>query len=221
METLEQIPLSLDIEEVKRGLRVSNVEQIRPYLEVAKPLISAKAVFQVSYIDEKLEDAVIIDGVRFKSRVLRKNLEKVGRVFPYVVTIGGGLEQKSGACKDLLEQYYLDAIGNVALREARQHLENHLRSRFALGGVSYMSPGSLGDWPIQEQRPLFLLLKAAEESIGVRLNESLLMIPRKSVSGLYFPTEVTFYNCQLCPRQNCEGRKAPYSEALAKEYGLM
>jgi len=221
MEKLEQISLSLDIGEVKGELRASDGAQIQTLLEVAKPLISAQAVYKVCYIEEKLEDAVIIDGIRLSSRVLRKNLEKVGRVFPYVITIGTRLEQKADASKDLLEKYYLDKIGNIALSKTRKHLEDYLRSKFALDGLSYMSPGSLADWPIEEQQPLFSILKGAEVSMGVRLTESLLMIPRKSVSGIYFPTEVTFYSCQLCSRQHCEERKARFKENLAKEYGIL
>jgi hypothetical protein len=221
MEKLEQISTGLDIREVKDALRARDGAQIQSLLEVAKPLISAQAVYRACYIEEKLEDGVIIDGVRFGSRILRKNLETVGRVFPYVVTIGSGLEQKADTSKDLLEKYYLDQIGNIALSKARKHLEDYLRSKFALDGLSYMSPGSLADWPIEEQQPLFSILEGAEASIGVRLTESLLMIPRKSVSGIYFPTEVTFYSCQLCPRQRCEGRKARFDENLAKEYGIL
>jgi hypothetical protein len=221
MEKLEQISLSLDIGKVKDKLQAGDWVQIQTLLEVATPLISAKAVYKVCYIEEKPEETVIIDGIRLKSLILRKNLEKVGRVFPYVITIGTRLEQKADASTDLLEKYYLDKIGNIALSEVRNHLEEHLRSRFALGGLSYMSPGSLEDWPIEEQRPLFSILKGAEVSIGVRLTESLLMIPRKSVSGIYFPTDVTFHSCQLCPRQNCEGRKTRYNEDLAKEYGIL
>jgi Vitamin B12 dependent methionine synthase, activation domain len=221
MEKLEQISLGLDIGEVKDALRASDGAQIQALLGVAKPLISAQAVYRVCYIEEKLEDAVIIDGIRFGSRVLRKNLENVGRVFPYVVTIGARLEQKADACEDLLEKYYLDQIGNIALSKTRKHLEDYLRSKFALDGLSYMSPGSLADWPIEEQQPLFSILKGAEAAMGVRLTESLLMIPRKSVSGIYFPTEVTFYSCQLCPRQHCEGRKARFNEDLAREYGIL
>jgi hypothetical protein len=221
MEKLEQISLSLDIGKVKDKLQAGDWVQIQTLLEVATPLISAKAVYKVCYIEEKPEETVIIDGIRLKSLILRKNLEKVGRVFPYVITIGTRLEQKADASTDLLEKYYLDKIGNIALSEVRNHLEEHLRSRFALGGLSYMSPGSLEDWPIEEQRPLFSILKGVEVSIGVRLTESLLMIPRKSVSGIYFPTDVTFHSCQLCPRQNCEGRKTRYNEDLAKEYGIL
>ena len=221
MEKLDPISLGLDIEDVKKRLRTGDWEQVQTLLDLAKPLISARAVYDVCYVEEKLEDTVVIDGVRLGSQVLRKNLENVGRVFPYLVTIGIELERKADACTDLLERYYLDVIGNAAVGEARKHLEDHLRSRFAFGGLSFMSPGSLGDWPIEEQRPLFSILKGAEASIGVKLTESFLMIPKKSISGIYFPTEVTFYNCQLCPRPHCEGRKARYNEDLAREYGIL
>ena len=221
MEKFERISFDIDTGEINDVLRARDWAQIQTFLEVAKPLVSAQAAFRVCYIDEKLEDAVIIDGIRFNSRILRKNLEKVGRVFPHVITIGSRLEQRADASKDLLEKYYLDQIGNIALSKARKHLEDYLRSKFALDGLSYMSPGSLEDWPIEEQRPLFSILKGGEVSLGVELTQFLLMIPRKSVSGIYFPTEVTFYSCQLCPRQPCEGRKARFDENLAKEYGIL
>lgn len=220
MEKIEQISVNLNMEEVRNRLRAVDQQEVQNLLEVAKPLISAKAICEACYVDEKLEDAVIIDGIHLSSRVLRRNLDKVGRIFPYIVTIGARLEEKVNACTDLLEKYIIDTIGNIALIKARKHIEDHLRSRFALDSLSYMSPGSLADWPLEEQRPLFSLLKGAGKSIGVRLTENLLMLPRKSVSGIFFPTEVTFYSCQLCPRERCEGRKARYNKDLAKEYGL-
>ena len=84
-----------------------------------------------------------------------------------------------------------------------------------------MSPGSLEDWPIQEQLPLFALLGEAPAAIGVRLTESLLMLPGKSVSGIFFPSASTFFSCRLCPRERCEGRKARYDETAAREYGIL
>jgi hypothetical protein len=82
MEKFEQISFDIDVGEIKDALRARDAVQIQTFLEVAKPLVSAQAAFRVCYIDEKLEDAVIIDGIRFGSRILRKNLEKVGRVSP-------------------------------------------------------------------------------------------------------------------------------------------
>ena len=224
MEKLEHIPLNLELKEIGKKLRLErtgDLEKVRTLFEIAKPLITAKAAYKISYIDEKLEHAVVIDETLLKSRVLRKNLDNVGRVFPYVITIGGDLEEKASACKDMLDQYYLDMIGNIALIKARTYLEDQLCTKYVIDGISYMSPGSLEDWPIEEQRPLFAIIKGVETAIGVKLNESLIMIPRKSISGIFFPTEITFYSCQLCPRKRCEGRKARYNEKMAREYGIL
>ena len=224
MEIIEHIPVRLKPEKIRAVLRIKREkdwDQVRSYIEAAEPLISAKAAYTVSYIEEKQKDAVIIDGIRFKSQVLRKNLDTAERVFPHVVTIGARLEELAGASEDLFQKYCLDIIGNLALVNARKYVRNELRSRFALDGMSFMSPGSLKDWPIEEQVPLFSLLGDVKASIGVTLNDNLLMIPRKSVSGIYFPTEISFYSCQLCPRERCPGRRAPYNETLAREYGVL
>lgn len=224
MITIEHIPVSLDLEEIKRRLHMEERGDWGPgqtLIETAQSLISARAAYEACFIEAKCEGAIVIDGIRLTSKVLRKNVDKVERVFPYVMTIGNKLEEKARACEDLLEQYYLDTIGNVALNLARKYLEDHLRSTFALGGLSYMGPGSLHDWPIENQRPLFSILGDVEASIGVRLEENFLMVPTKSLSGIYFPTEIRFYTCQLCPRKDCEARRVAYDENLAKEYGIL
>jgi hypothetical protein len=80
-----------------------------------------------------------------------------------------------------------------------------------------MAPGSLEDWPIYEQRPLFDYLWDTEQAIGVRLLDSLLMDPGQTVSGIFFPTESTFESCQLCGRENCPNRKAPFDPDLYEQ----
>ena len=77
-----------------------------------------------------------------------------------------------------------------------------------------MNPGSLPDWPLHEQRPLFTLLGDPASAIGVELLDSYLMKPVKSTSGLLFPAEDGFYNCQLCPMEDCPGRRVPYDSGL-------
>jgi len=224
MEILNDIPVRLPLGEIRRQLHLDKDqrwEEVQTLIEAAQPLITPKAVYKISYIDQKLEHAVDIDGVRFSSRVLRKNLEEVERVFPYVITIGNKLKEKGSQSKDLIKEYYFDVIGNIALSVTRKFLEKQLQSRYGLDGMSFMSPGSLTDWPIEEQKPLFSLFGDEETPIGVKLTQSLLMLPAKSISGIYFPTEVSFFSCQLCPRDNCPGRKAAYDNKLAEEYGIL
>jgi hypothetical protein len=223
MEILNHIPVRLPLGEIRRQLHLDKDkrwEEVQTLIEAAQALITPKAAYKVSYIDQKLEHALDIDRVRFTSRVLRKNLEEAERVFPYVITIGDKLKEKASESKDLIKEYYFDVIGNIALSAARKFLEKQLQSRYGLDGMSSMSPGSLTDWPIEEQKPLFSLFGEEETPIGVRLTKSLLMLPAKSISGIYFPTEVSFFSCQLCSRDKCPGRKAAYDNKLAREYGI-
>ena len=224
MEIIDQIPVGLPLGEIRRQLHLekdNRWQEVQKLVEAAKILIEPKAAFKVSYISQKLEDAVDIDGIRFTSRVLRKNLNDVERVFPYVITIGDKLKEKGSESGDLIKVYYFDVIGNIALSATRQYLEKQLQSRYGLDGMSFMSPGSLTDWPIEEQKPLFSLFGEEEISIGIKLTKNLLMLPAKSISGIYFPTEVSFFSCQLCPRDKCPGRKAAYDNNLAKDYGIL
>lgn len=224
MEILNNIPVEVDPKEVRRILhlnRSGDLQLMQRLINTATPLIEPKAAFKLCYIEKKLKDAVIVDGMRLKSKVLRKNLDPVERLFPYVVTIGPRLEEASRKISDTLEKYYLDVIGNVALTAVRKYLRKHLSTKFALGKISFMSPGSLPDWPLEAQDQLFQLLADVEDAIGVYLTQSLLMIPTKSVSGIYFQTEVSFLSCQLCQRGNCPGRKARYDEKRAREYGIL
>lgn len=221
MEIFSAASIELDRDSVAKQLRFSDSGLVRRLIDSIRDLPSPKAAFRVSYVDEKAEGTVMIEGVRFSSQVLSRNLEGVGRVFPFVLTLGSALDEKIETTSDMLEKYLLDGIGNIILRDARRQLEQHLRTVFALEKISCMAPGSLEDWPIEEQGQLFSLLSGTESAVGVRLTESFLMIPRKSVSGIYFPSEVTFFSCQLCPRERCEGRKARYDESKAREYGVI
>ena len=223
MEILRNISVQLSIDEIRMRLHMKqerDISSVQRLVDIAGQLIEPKALYNICYIDEKTRDAVTVGGVCLKSRVLRKNLDQAERIFPFVITLGNKLGEKHKSCSDFLENFYLDTIGNVALNSIRKQLKRHLQSKYGLNKVASMAPGSLSDWPIEEQAPLFKLLGDVEASIGVKLTSNLLMIPAKSVSGIYFPTEVSFYSCQLCPRKRCESRKAKYDEALAGEYGI-
>jgi len=83
-----------------------------------------------------------------------------------------------------------------------------------------MAPGSgsADIWPITQQKELFSIFGDVESQIGVRLTDTYLMIPIKSVSGVIFQTETTFETCQLCPREACIGRSAEYKPDLVRKY---
>ena len=178
--------------------------------DIAKP----KAQYGVAYVDEWSDDTVVVDGVTLTSRVLRVNLDQVYRVFPYAATCGIELDEWASTLGDLLRSFWSEAIRESALGAVSQAMYRHMVETHSLGRTSTMAPGSLGDWPLREQRQLFRILGDTEATIGVRLTESCLMLPTKSVSGIRFPTETRFESCQLCPRGVCPGRRAPYEADL-------
>jgi len=220
VEILGAIPVDLDRVSVRARFKAADSQSIGELIEQALSLAEARAVFTAAYIEKRGPDQVVIDGRGFKSRVLSQNLQDVGRVFPAVVTIGSHLEDAARGSEDVLTQYWLDQIGNFILAAARSHLRQRLCRQYALDTLSWMSPGSLEDWPLDAQRPLFDLLGDAPAAIGVQLTDSLLMLPAKSVSGIFFPSTSTFFSCRLCRRERCEGRKASFDEAAAREYGI-
>jgi len=223
MPILENIQIKLDFEAVRRRLHLKRDSDLKPVenlVNIAQALIEPRVLYKVSYVEEKLDDGVVVEGLQLISSVLRKNLDQAERVFPFVITIGKKISEKLDTCSDILEKFYLDTIGNVALTQVRLALKDHLKQKYAIEKTAFMAPGSLPNWPIEQQKPLFKLLGDVQASIGVKLTESLLMLPAKSVSGIYFPTETSFFSCQLCPRERCESRKAKYSQKVAEEYGI-
>ena len=222
---LDTIPFQLDYGALGKKLHVkgesSHGQDLRRLIDEAQVISKPKALYKMVFIESKGDDTVTVDGVTLTSRVLRVNLEQAHRVFPYTVTCGSELDQWSRKITDILLNYWAEEIKETVLYRAVDFFQNHLVEHYQLGQLSRMSPGSLADWPIEEQRPLFSLLGNTKDLIGVQLTDSLMMVPAKSVSGVSFPTEVNFVSCQLCPRELCPGRKAPYDEGLYdKKYRL-
>ena len=206
--------MNLEAGDIARRLRIrpdrAGSSHLKELIELARSLVSVRAVYDISYIGRKDAGSVEVAGVVFRSRVLRHNLENAQKVFPYIMTIGPVLEKTAASLSDLLKQYYLEEIGNIVLEQGSAWLTENLRNRWGFPGLSSLSPGSLEDWPITEQAKLFSLFGDTEKAIGVRLTDRLLMIPRKSISGIFFPSEEGFTACRLCPREKCPSRRAPY-----------
>ena len=216
MEILASIPFRPDFDDFARRVRLhampAQEEQARRLAAEAAGVLRPKALVRPAFIGARAGENLEIDGVRFRSRVLSANLAEVERVFPYVATCGTELDSAALAGDDLLALYWLDVLKEMALERAVQFLHAHLARTWRVERLSSMNPGS-GEadlWPLPQQRPLFALFGDVRGAIGVTLHESLLMSPNKSVSGILFPTDVPFESCQLCTREGCPRRRAPY-----------
>ncbi|MEA3225551.1 MAG: vitamin B12 dependent methionine synthase [Planctomycetota bacterium] len=225
MAILTDIPFELDFAALSRELHVEpdteDARELAELIEKARSVGKPKAVYKECYVQGRGDDTVTIGGFTFSSRALRTNLTGVERVFPYVATCGEELDGIALPAGDFIQQFWLDTIKETLLGFSTKYLNAALDRKYALGKTSAMSPGS-GDvtvWPIEQQTHLFALLGDVKDRIGVELTDSFLMVPNKSLSGIRFPTEIAFRSCQLCHRQHCPSRAAPFDKALWDSIG--
>lgn len=215
------IPWTVDVPALVEKLRLSArprlAAQLAALVAAAGQVARPKALYRPVYVDARSGDGVVLDGVALSSRVLRINLDPVHRAFAHVCTCGAELDAWAVAFTDPLERYWADAICQAALSLARHALRDELQQRFGIPQLSSMAPGSLPDWPIEQQVLLFQLIGDVQATIGVRLTPSMMMAPAKSTSGISFATATTFESCQLCPREDCIGRRAPYQPGLMEQ----
>jgi hypothetical protein len=130
-------------------------------------------------------------------------------------TIGEKLEEKVGQLNqkgELARAVILDAMGSVAAESAADSLNRQICEvckKKDWGSSQRFSPG-YGNWPLEGQRFIFSLLPA--EKIKVKLNQSCMMIPRKSVSfavkiGEEFKGLKKKRICETCNLKSCPYRR--------------
>jgi hypothetical protein len=225
MEILTEIPFSLDTDSLMKRVHVESgsddAVEFRALADLAMQVGKPKAAYAVSFVELRDGDTARVGGISFTSRTLSMNLKSSERVFPLIATCGHEMDEAFPAKGDVLKEFWWDSIKTHLLGAANKYLNDHLHHRFRLGKTATMRPGS-GDesvWPIEQQRGLFALLGDVQTAIGVRLTDSCLMIPNKTTSGMLFPTEKDFRSCEVCHRENCPSRQAPFNKRLWKEIG--
>jgi len=78
---------------------------VQELVEVVVNVSWPKAVYTVPYVDDGNCDSLEIHHVKFSGRVLRTNLDKVGRVSPYIATCSTELEEVPLPSEDLLRAF--------------------------------------------------------------------------------------------------------------------
>lgn len=131
----------------------------------------------------------------------------------FVCTAGAGIDawiSKLMQGGEMLDYYTGDAIGSAAADKAAEIMErkvDEFATEIGRGATLRFSPGYCG-WKVDEQRKLFSILP--NRFCGVELNESALMSPLKSVSGIVgigAGVEKGRYPCESCDDESCRGRQ--------------
>ena len=116
---------------------------------------------------------------------------------------------------DMVSVFIADALGSVIAEKCADEMEKSLQlsiDKLGWKHTNRFSPGYCG-WHVSQQQMLFPLFKG--HTCGVRLTESSLMVPIKSVSGIIgVGKEVRRldYTCGLCQFEKCYKRRLKFSK---------
>ena len=166
--------------------------------------------YDCCHICVKAPDAYFIPG-----NSLPKHLASSTQVIFLSATVGEMVE-KSASAAFARGEYALgmliDAAATAAVEQTADELEKLLANQFAKLGFKMtfrFSPG-YGDWDLSEQGKVAKLANA--EAIGVSLTDSLMLMPRKSITAVIglcpdIEIETPSKGCNRCTKLDCSMRR--------------
>jgi len=215
--------LNLTIAQIERTMGYLEGESHEPVAELTGKLLreaelvcSIKGEYRIfpvaGFFDT--EKSIEISGLVFNVRkILYSQIKKSDSVAVFLCTAGpeiGNLSRNAMKGGDLLTGYIYDVIGREVVEAAADLMQDNLLKEMASAGkkiTNRYSPGYCG-WDVAEQQKLFRLMEG--NFCGIRINDSSLMDPEKSVSGFIGIGENVKYNpytCRLCDMKDCIYRK--------------
>ena len=189
---------------------------INEYVENACHLIEPSYSCVIRDIKLVQGSRIVIEGpIVFQSNIVARLLEQCEKVAVFLVTIGNHLEEMVCRLAEdglILQATVLDAIGSVAAEKVADFVQGRIGEVARAQGLCIsqrFSPGYC-DWDVGQQKMVFRAVNGA--SMGVRLTEGCLMLPRKSISGIIGigpgKGNVENYNpCKTCNKRDCPDRR--------------
>lgn len=183
--------------------------------DLIRPRIIWKG-FAIAQVDKS--GVVLTNGVVLQSRKMAWTLKKALSIICFIATVGKQIDREieslmSGGA--LAHGYIADALGSGAVESLVDRFHADM-AKMATETKQYVglrfSPGYC-DWQVTEQQKLFSLLDS--DAVGVKLADSSLMAPRKSISGVFgifdqtkAPVEDKKHNpCHMCNKKDCIARR--------------
>lgn len=152
--------------------------------------------------------------------IIAKRLASSSTIAVFVTTAGPLVEKWSRELMskgDAVRGYIVDSAGSEVAEQAAEWLEAHVGTVVApknWNTTNRYSPGYCG-WSVADQHKLFSLLP--KDFCGIRLTESALMIPIKSVSGVIGlgpNAKKEGYQCSVCDVEDCLRRREESEEPI-------
>ncbi len=185
----------------------------------------ARLVLPVALVQEisvgEFKEVLAGEGNNEPSIPIEEVLSQAREVALYAATAGEELSETIGQMfrsGDEVRALFLDAVASRGAENMTEALKTEVLRCWKEAGsvaadsfIEAYSPGYCG-WHVSGQKKLFASLRP--EQIGIRLNESCLMNPLKSVSGALitgkkelFLAEDVYPFCVACAHRSCDERK--------------
>ncbi len=214
--------LKIDAAETRRysGLKKApnfDEKNISDACEEALLLLEVRGIYKI--YDYDCKNNIINSAPPFKifGNSIIKHLAGCEKVACIAVTVGENIENevtKKFAAGNYVSSVLLDAAATAAVEQAADELEKAIArevSKESLKMRRRFSPG-YGDWQLENQKNFFYVTGAPE--IGMNLTESLMLVPRKSVTAIIglekiFSSDKNIKNkksCASCDKINCLAR---------------
>lgn len=151
-------------------------------------------------------------------KVIFNQIKKSSSTALFLCTAGNKIYEESRKIMnegDFLRGYVYDTFGSLVVETAMDIIQDNLKSQLISSGckiTNRYSPGYCG-WNVSEQKKIFSLLP--ENFCDVKLTDTCLMVPIKSVSGIIGIGESVKYNsytCNICDSTNCLYRNLRHKE---------
>ena len=156
----------------------------------------------------------IVDFVAQK--IVINQIRKSEKIALFLCTAGPGIgewSKKLFSEGETLKGYIIDVVGSEIVETAMDSIQNSLEEEMRNQGLyitNRYSPGYCG-WNVSEQQKLFTFFP--ENFCGIKLSDTSLMYPIKSISGIIgIGKEVkkNNYPCKLCDDKSCIYREKRY-----------
>jgi hypothetical protein len=193
-------------------------ETVRLFSKKMSSMLAPKLYYRISKIDSAADGRIdLSSGIAFFSSKLSKVMMSCEEAVCFIATIGKDIDREIIRLTEnnhLSDAYIFDVIGSVLVESIVNNFWIDMKKKYQKTGQTVslrFSPGYC-DWSVKGQQKLFHFfdLKPA----FVKLNDSCLMSPRKSISGIFGISHphttdyVESYNpCRSCQKKDCAERR--------------
>lgn len=196
--------------EIKDSILKITEECEKLLLGVIKPRFTYK-VFEIENVDGGIN--ICGTSLLFKGSDIARHLQNCGKCVLMCVTLSAETDRliRSMEAEGMERAFITDTLASAAVEQVCDKAEALIEKE--LGNYHYtwrFSPG-YGDFPLDAQKD-FIKITEADKRIGVNVTDSLIMIPRKSVTAVIGVSESEIpkgrRGCGCCNmKDRCEYRK--------------